>query len=141
MINRSVDHLITHIIFNHMVDDPELHLDAIFAALSDRTRRTILLTLLDGDQKVKSLAEPFDMSLAAISKHIQILVNAGLVSQHKSGREKWCNLEMDAFKPAAFWIESYGAFVDDGYDAFERILNSHGLDVDDETDNPTHPDE
>lgn len=110
-----------------MVDDQESRLDALFAALSDRTRRSLLLTLLEGDQMVKSLAEPFDMSLAAISKHIQILVNAGLVTQHKSGREKWCSLEMDAFRPAAFWIESYGSFIEDGYDALEKILTIQNL--------------
>lgn len=111
-----------------MVDYSEIHLDAIFAALSDKTRRMILLMLLEGDQNVKSLAEPFETSLAAISKHIQILVNAGLVSQRKTGRERWCSLELDAFRPAAFWIESYGSFVEDGYDALERILESQILD-------------
>lgn len=105
-----------------MVDDPEIRMDAIFAALSDRTRRAILLILLEGDQTVKTLAEPFDMSLAAISKHIQILAKSGLITQHKAGREKWCRLEHDAFKPAAFWIESYGQFLDDGFEILERAL-------------------
>ncbi len=105
-----------------MVDDPDSRLDAIFAALSDRTRRMILLTLLEGDQTVKALAEPYDMSLAAVSKHLQILAQAGLISQHKEGREKRCQLEHDAFKTAAFWIESYGAFIDDGFDVLERAL-------------------
>lgn len=105
-----------------MVDDPENHMDAIFAALSDRTRRAILLALLEGDQTVKTLAEPFETSLAAISKHIQILAKSGLITQHKSGREKWCRLELDAFKPAAFWIESYGQFLDDGFNALEKMI-------------------
>ncbi len=108
-----------------MVDDPENRMDAIFAALSDRTRRAILLALLEGDQPVKTIAEPFNMSLAAISKHIQILAKSGLITQHKSGREKWCRLEHDAFKPAAFWIESYGQFLEDGFEILERALELH----------------
>ncbi len=110
-----------------MADNAEDHLDLVFAALSDRTRRMILLTLLEGDQTVSSLADPFDMSLAAISKHIQILVKAGLVTRHQVGREKWCRLETDALKAAAFWIESYGAFVDDGFEALENILTANAL--------------
>lgn len=105
-----------------MVDNTESRLDALFAALSDRTRRAILLALLEGDAPVKDLAEPFEMSMAAVSKHIQILTKAGLVSQHKTGREKWCRLEHDQFRPAALWIESYGQFLDDSFDMLERAL-------------------
>ncbi|MEE9453096.1 MAG: metalloregulator ArsR/SmtB family transcription factor [Paracoccaceae bacterium] len=117
-----VDHSSQDYIINHMVEDSEHHLDLVFAALSDRTRRTILLTLLEGDLSVKDIAAPFDISLAAISKHIQILTKAELVTQTKIGRTKLCHLEMDAFSPAAFWIESYGQFLDDGFDTLERAL-------------------
>ena len=121
-INHLVDHLRGNVILKQMVDNSENRLDALFAALSDRTRRAILLALLEGDAKVKDLAVPFDMSMAAVSKHIQILTRAGLVSQHKVGREKWCRLEHDQFKPAALWIESYGLFLDESFDALERVL-------------------
>ena len=83
--------------------------------------------LLDGDLTVKELADPFEMSLAAVSKHIQILAKAGLITQLKSGREKWCKLELDALKPAAFWIESYGQFIDDGFELLEQIIEMQGL--------------
>ena len=110
-----------------MVDNSNSSLDALFASLSDQTRRAILLKLLEGDLTVKELAEPFDMSLAAVSKHIQTLVKAGVITQHKSGREKWCKLEMDALKPAAFWIESYGQFIDDGFELLEQIIEIQNL--------------
>ena len=120
--NPPVDHSAATFIVNHMVDNTETRLDALFAALSDRTRRAILLALLEGDTTVKALAAPFDMSMAAVSKHIQILTRAGLVSQHKVGREKWCRLEHDAFRPAALWIESYGQFLEDSFDILEKAL-------------------
>ena len=83
--------------------------------------------LLEGDLTVKDLAKPFEMSLAAVSKHIQILVKAGLITQHKSGREKWCKLELDALKPAAIWIESYGQFIDDSFELLEKIIEMQNL--------------
>jgi len=110
-----------------MVEDPNIRLDALFASLSDQTRRAILLMLLEGDMTVKDIADPFDMSLAAISKHVQILVKAGLVSQHKSGREKWCRLDPNALKPAAFWIESYGQFADDSFEMLEQLIEMQGI--------------
>ncbi len=121
-INHPVDLEGAPIIVNRMVEDQDSRLDALFAALSDRTRRAILLALLEGDATVKTLAEPFDMSMAAVSKHIQILGKAGLVTQLKTGREKWCRLEHDAFKPAALWIESYGQFLDDSFETLEKAL-------------------
>jgi len=110
-----------------MVEDPNHRLDALFASLSDQTRRAILLMLLEGDLTVKDIAEPFDMSLAAVSKHIQILAKAGLITQHKSGREKWCRLDPNALKPAAFWLESYGQFVDDSFDLLEQLIELQGI--------------
>lgn len=111
-----------------MVEDPEIRLDALFASLSDRTRRTILLMLLEEDMTVKDIAEPFDMSLAAISKHLQILAKAGLITQLKTGREKWCRLDIDALKPAMFWMESYGQFADDSFELLEQIIELQGID-------------
>jgi len=112
-----------------MVENSNLRLDALFGALSDQTRRTILLMLLEGDLTVKDIAAPFEMSLAAVSKHIQILAKAGLLTQHKSGREKWCRLDPNALKPAAFWLESYGQFLDDSFDLLEQLIELQGIDT------------
>ncbi|MEP5761585.1 MAG: metalloregulator ArsR/SmtB family transcription factor, partial [Litoreibacter sp.] len=83
-------------------------LDQVFAALADGTRREILRMLLEDDMAVTDVAEPFETSLAAISKHLGVLTKAGLISQEKRGRVKWCKLEPDAMAQAIVWIESFG---------------------------------
>ncbi len=97
-------------------------LDTVFAALADRTRRTILAMLLEDDMAVTDVAEPFEMSLAAISKHLVILTKAGLISQEKRGRVKWCKLEPDALRAASVWMQGFGQFEPVNLDAFERFL-------------------
>ena len=97
-------------------------LDVIFAALADPTRRAILTMLLEDDMAVTDVAEPFAMSLAAISKHLGILTNAGLISQEKRGRVKWCKLEPHAMTGAITWIQGFGQFEPLDFDAFERFL-------------------
>lgn len=99
-------------------------LDAVFAALSDPTRRAILTMLLEDDMAVTDVAEPFQMSLAAISKHLAILAEAGLISQEKRGRVKWCKLEPAAMEGAITFIQSFGAFEPLDLDAFERFLEA-----------------
>ncbi len=99
-------------------------LDAIFAALADPTRRTILTMLLEDDMAVTDVAEPFEMSLAAVSKHLTILTNAGLISQEKCGRVKWCKLEPAAMADAITWIQSFGQLEPVDFDAFERFLKT-----------------
>ena len=76
-------------------------LDAVFSALADPTRRAILSMLLEDDMAVTDVAAPFQMSLAAISKHLAILAEAGLISQEKRGRINWCKLEPDAMRDAS----------------------------------------
>ncbi|MHC0053542.1 ArsR/SmtB family transcription factor [Actibacterium sp. D379-3] len=100
----------------------EAQLDTVFAALADRTRRAILAMLLEDDMAVTDVAEPFEMSLAAISKHLMILSRAGLISQEKRGRVKWCKLEPDALRDASVWMQSFGQFEAVNLDAFERFL-------------------
>ena len=73
-------------------------LDLIFSALSDPTRRKILTLLLEDDMAVTDVAEPFEMSLAAISKHLSVLTTAGLIQQERRGRVKWCKLDPDAMQ-------------------------------------------
>ncbi len=97
-------------------------LDTVFAALADPTRRRILAMLLEDDMAVTDVAEPFEMSLAAISKHLAILAAAGLISQEKRGRVKWCKLEPDAMKAASVWMQGFGQFEPVNLDAFERFL-------------------
>ena len=97
-------------------------LDTVFAALADPTRRAILSMLLEDDMAVTDVAEPFEMSLAAISKHLAILGRAGLISQERRGRVKWCKLEPDALRAASVWMQSFGQFEPVNLDAFERFL-------------------
>ena len=98
-------------------------LDGIFAALADPTRRTILIMLLEDDMAVTDVAEPFEMSLAAISKHLGILMRAGLISQEKRGRVKWCKIDPDALRDASIWMQSFGQFEAVNLEAFEKFLN------------------
>jgi len=97
-------------------------LDATFSARSDPTRRAILVMLLEDDMAVTDVAHPFAMSLAAISKHLGILADAGLISQEKRGRVKWCKLEPDALRDAAVWMKGFGQMESIDLDAFERFL-------------------
>lgn len=102
----------------------EEKLDLVFAALADPTRRGILMMLLEDDMAVTDVADPHDMSLAAISKHLTILTKAGLISQEKRGRVKWCKLEPDAMRAASIWMQSFGQFEAIDLDAFEKFLSS-----------------
>ena len=102
-------------------------LDTIFAALADPTRREILRMLLEDDMAVTDVAEPFAMSLAAISKHLAILTRAGLISQDKRGRVKWCRLEPDAMRAASVWMQGFGQFEPVNLDAFEAFLGRENL--------------
>lgn len=97
-------------------------IDQVFAALADPTRRAILAMLLEDDMAVTDVAEPFEMSLAAISKHLAVLMTAGLISQEKRGRVKWCKLEPDAMRDASIWMQGFGQFEPVNLDAFERFL-------------------
>lgn len=97
-------------------------LSNVFAALADPTRRAILSMLLEDDMAVTDVAEPFQMSLAAISKHLTVLSEAGLISREKRGRVIWCKLEPDAMKLASVWMQGFGQFDPVDLDAFERFL-------------------
>ena len=114
-------------IVNDMVESPKNPLDMVFAALSDQTRRAILSQLLDGDHTVKAVAESYEMSLAAISKHLQILGRAGLIRQVKHGREKICQLEPNALRAASLWMEGFGFFPAAFLDEVEDELDALGL--------------
>ncbi len=102
-------------------------IDLVFSALADPTRREILMLLLEDDMAVTDVAEPFEMSLAAISKHLHILTRAGLIAQEKRGRVKWCKLQMHAMKDASIWMESFGQFENVNLDAFEQFLEAQTI--------------
>lgn len=98
-------------------------LDTIFQALADPTRRRILTLLLEDDMAVTDVADPFDMSLAAISKHLGVLTRSGLISQEKRGRVTWCKLDPQAMKDASVWMQGFGQFDPVDLDAFETYLS------------------
>ncbi|WP_054005491.1 ArsR/SmtB family transcription factor [Cypionkella psychrotolerans] len=106
------------------------NLDTVFSALADPTRRTILAMLLEDDMAVTDVAEPFQMSLTAISKHLGILTEAGLISREKRGRVIWCKLEPDAMRNASVWMQGFGQFEPVDLDAFERFLEGELAEAD-----------
>jgi len=86
------------------------NLNSTFAALSDETRRAILNQLMLGETRLSDLAEPFDMTQTAVSKHVQVLSDAGLVTVEKRGRTRHCRLNAAALKDAADWLGNYESF-------------------------------
>lgn len=103
----------------YMTDDP---LSATFAALADPTRRAILLRLAEGEVTVTELAEPFAMSMPAISKHLKVLEKAGLVSRSRDAQRRPVRLEAAPMEEANAWTERYRQFWDESYDALDGVL-------------------
>jgi DNA-binding transcriptional ArsR family regulator len=101
-------------------DAPDL--DQIFAALADPTRRAMLTALLAGDRTVGDLAGPHAMSLAAVSKHLRILADAGLLRQTRCGRVVVCRLLPDGLRAAGIWLQGVGGFDPEDYDLLEALL-------------------
>ncbi len=104
--------------------DPEREkqLDLTFGALSDPTRRAILGQLSGGPSTVGKLAEPFDMSRPAISKHLRVLERAGLVTTEKDGRVSRCSLDARPIRAAAEWVEVYRMFWEQQLDSLARYF-------------------
>jgi DNA-binding transcriptional ArsR family regulator len=104
-------------------EDPhEELLDRVFFALSDPVRRAILKRLGEEALLVSELAAPFDISLQAVSRHIQVLVHAGLVQQERTGRVARCSLEVGAMFAAAVWINEYSRYWQAQFDALVEWL-------------------
>ncbi len=99
-------------------------LSTIFAALADPTRRAILARLSEGDAPVKDLAQPFELSGPAITKHLKVLERAGLISRSREGQQRPCRLEPEALAPAADWIEQYRAMWEERLDRLGEYLKS-----------------
>ncbi len=97
-------------------------LDNVFSALADPTRRALLARLAAGNSSVGELAEPFDISLPAISRHLRVLRNAGLITRHKDGRVRRCTLDAAPLRAASDWIEAYRQFWDDQFDSLAEFL-------------------
>ena len=92
-------------------------LDRVFGALADPVRRAILRRLDGAELLVSDLAEPFDISLQAVSRHIQVLVRAGLVTKERTGRISRCRLDAVAFLKAAVWISKYSRYWQEQFDS------------------------
>lgn len=105
-----------------MVNIQESQLDAVFHALGDPTRRMMLRRLVQGEHTVGQLAEPFSMSLAAASKHIKALENAGLISREVLGRTHVCHLNAGPLRVADEWLRYYETFWTTRLDRLEELL-------------------
>jgi DNA-binding transcriptional ArsR family regulator len=106
----------------HEEDPEEARLDRVFFALSDPVRRAILLRLGGEALQVSELAAPFKISLQAVSRHIQVLVRAGLVRQERSGRISRCSLEAGPILSAALWLNRYSAYWQQQFDLLAASL-------------------
>lgn len=109
-------------IFNHMVERNADRLDVVFHALGDATRRKMLKHLAACERTVSQLAAPFDMSLAAASKHIKALESAGLIRREVRGRTHLCRLEPGPLASAHQWLEFYERFWTDRLGLLESLL-------------------
>ncbi len=98
-------------------------LSATFVALADPTRRAILARLAGGEATVSELAEPFDMSLPAVSKHLKVLERAGLVARSRTAQWRPCHLEAGPLQQAYGWLETYRRFWEGSFDRLEAYLD------------------
>jgi len=97
-------------------------LSQTFSALADPTRRAILARLATGAATVGELAEPFDMSLPAVSRHLRVLTDAGLIERHTEAQWRRCELRGEGFRAAADWIEFYRRFWEQSFDRLDAFL-------------------
>jgi DNA-binding transcriptional ArsR family regulator len=97
-------------------------LSTTFAALADPTRRAILARLITGDVSVTELAEPFEMSLPAVSKHLKVLERAGLIARRQDAQWRPCRLKAAPLKDVADWVQHYRRFWEESFDRLEDYL-------------------
>lgn len=109
---------------SNITDIAEHRLDAVFSALSDPVRRTILEMIADRELLVSEIASDFDISLQAVSRHIQVLVRAGLVQQQRSGRISRCRIETGPLYDAAVWLNRYTQYWQDQFDLLATLLDT-----------------
>jgi DNA-binding transcriptional ArsR family regulator len=101
---------------------PTDHLSETFSALADPTRRAILARLVLGETSVGELAEPFDMSLPAVSKHLKVLEHAGLITRSREAQWRPCKLEPEALKDIDQWLEDYRRLWNERFDRLDDYL-------------------
>jgi DNA-binding transcriptional ArsR family regulator len=106
-----------------MAADP---LSTTFAALADPTRRAILARLAGGAASVSELAQPFDMSLPAVTKHLKVLQRAGLISQGREAQWRPCRLEARPMRDASQWMEAYRRHWEQRFDRLDEYLRGPG---------------
>ena len=102
--------------------NPESSLDDVFHALSDPTRRAMLASLADGERNIGELAEPFEISFAAASKHVKVLEGAGLIRRRIEGRSHVCRMEAGPLAEADQWLRFYERFWSARLDTLEQLL-------------------
>ena len=101
-----------------------MNLDATFSALADPTRRAILARLARGETTVQDLAQPFAMSLPAISKHLKVLEHAGLISRSRKAQWRPCRIEPRALKDVDDWLDRYRRFFDESFERLDDYLKT-----------------
>jgi DNA-binding transcriptional ArsR family regulator len=116
---------LTSELINHMVHQavsPSDHLSSTFAALADPTRRAILARLASGEATVSELAEPFEMSLPAISKHLKVLERAGLIARGREAQYRPCRIDPAPLKDVSIWVDRYRQMWEQRFDRLEAYL-------------------
>jgi DNA-binding transcriptional ArsR family regulator len=108
-----------------MVEYSDAEMDRTLAALADPTRRAILAQLTVGDARVGDVAEPYEMSLNAVSKHLKVLEGAGLVRREVRGREHWLSFDGEPLTAASDWIDHYRKFWEGRLDALAEFLRNN----------------
>src|SRR5581483_11844447 len=110
-----------------MADD---RLSLVFRALADPTRRAILTRLADGEATVAELAEPFDMSQPAVSRHLKVLEDAGLISRSRRATARLSHLQAEPLRDVTAWLARYQRFWDESHERLEELLVALGSDGD-----------
>jgi DNA-binding transcriptional ArsR family regulator len=118
---------LAYVLFNHSVEQGVSsvagdQLSRVLAALADPTRRDMVARLAVGDATVGELADPYDVSVQAVSKHVKVLTDAGLVSQSKDAQRRPCHLEAEVFDLMTKWIERYRERAQERYERLDAVL-------------------
>lgn len=112
--------------------DQTTQLNAVFGALSDPTRRSMLAALRTGERSVGELAAPFEMSLAGAAKHVQVLERSNLIRRRKEGRTYFCSINQEAFTAAQEWFQEYSEFWNTRLDKLTQLLEQEREESDDQ---------
>lgn len=121
-----VDYSVKSAKLNLMVEQQQVHLDRVFHALADPTRRGMLHHLATGERSIGALAAPFSMSFAAASKHVRVLETAGLLRRRRDGRQHLCSLDAQPLADAEAWLKVYERYWTARFDALDAALSRHG---------------